>query len=233
MKANNTLTALGLTSLLALSCTKTGSDAAERRADDAPRAAATEQAAAPGTGAAAHHANHPSSVSPGTDPAATTVTGALRPDEGAGRRLEAEAKFLSVPEMKIEGDAELEEVAGGVRIEVEVEHAPAGQKGIHIHQTDNCSDIANKSMGEHFAPTSSEHGLPGAPQHHLGDLGNITIAQDGEGKLEITVAGANLKPNDPLSLIGKSIVIHESNDKGTGPSGDSGKPIACAPIRRD
>ena len=234
MKANHSLTALGLTSLLALACTKEPSyDAAAGRDDDTPRGAATELGVPPITAAAAHHADHPSAVAPGTNPAATTVTGALRPDEGTGRRLEAEAKFQSVPEMKIEGDAELEEVAEGVRIEVEVEHAPAGQKGIHIHQTDNCSDIANKSMGEHFAPTSTQHGLPGAPQHHLGDLGNITIGQNGEGKLEITVAGANLKPNDPLSLIGKSIVIHESNDKGTGPSGDSGKPIACAPIRAD
>lgn len=162
------------------------------------------------------------------------TTASLTDDDGTDRdKREADAEFKSVPNMKIEGDAELHEVAEGVHIVVEVENALPGQKGIHIHQTDNCSDIANKSMGEHFAPTTNKHGLPTAAQHHLGDLGNITIDTDGKGKLEITAVGANLKPNDPLSFIGKSIVIHESNDKGTGASGDAGKPIACAPVRAD
>lgn len=165
--------------------------------------------------------------------ATNVTTGSRTDDDTDGDKREAEAEFKSVPNMKIEGDAELDEVADGVHIVVEVENALPGQKGIHIHQTDDCSDIANKSMGEHFAPTTNKHGLPTAAQHHLGDLGNITIDKDGKGKLEITAVGANLKPNDPLSFIGKSIVIHESNDKGTGASGDAGKPIACAPVRAD
>jgi superoxide dismutase, Cu-Zn family len=195
----------------------------------------------------AHHADHEtSSIASGITPvgmgsvggmgAGGTGAGVAGTSGGgastAGHR-EAEAEFKSVPQMKIKGDAELDEVPGGVQVSIEVENALPGQKGIHIHQTDNCSDIANKSMGEHFAPTSPKHGLPGAREHHLGDLGNIEIDKDGKGKLEITVMGANLDPKDPMSFIGKSIVLHESNDKGTGPSGDSGKPIACAPIRAD
>lgn len=191
-----------------------------------------------------HHADHDNKekkvavMEPGADsvsPGATAPGGAAT--QGAaphkGPWLEAEAEFKSAPQMNIKGDADLDEVEGGVRIVVEVENAPAGIKGIHIHETDNCSDIPNKSMGEHFAPTVKSHGLPNSPQRHLGDLGNITIEQNGKGKLDITVPGANLKPNDPLSFIGKSIVIHEADDKGTGASGDAGKPIACAPIRPD
>jgi superoxide dismutase, Cu-Zn family len=199
--------------------------------------------AAATTGNAAHHADQlaPPAVTMGTtSPAASgtaasgTATSAMRADgDTDDRDNDAEAKFQSVPSMKIEGDADLEETAEGVKISIEVEHALPGQKGIHIHQTDNCTDIANKSMGEHFAPTVHKHGLPTAAEHHLGDLGNITIDKDGNGKLEITAVGANLKAGDPLSFIGKSIVIHESNDKGSGASGDAGKPIACAPIRAD
>lgn len=165
---------------------------------------------------------------PGSTAGAAATAGATD-----GDKHEAEADFKSAPQMKVDGDAELEEVAGGVKIKIEVENAPTGQKGIHIHEKDDCSDIPNKSMGEHFAPTMPKHGLPGSAEHHLGDLGNITIDKDGNGKLEITVAGANLKAGDPLSFLGKSIVLHESSDKGTGASGDSGKPIACAPIRAD
>ncbi|MEZ4234042.1 MAG: superoxide dismutase family protein [Polyangiaceae bacterium] len=152
-------------------------------------------------------------------------------DERAGER-EAEAEFESVPNMKIAGEAELHETkSGGVEIEVEISGAPVGKKELHIHQTDDCSAIAQKSMGGHFAPKDEEHGLPTANEHHLGDLGNITIAEDGEGKLKITIPSANLNPADPKSFIGKAIVLHEADDKGTGKSGNSGKPIACAPIK--
>ncbi len=199
---------------------------------------AVQGAASPGTTArmgttAGHHADYHTGAAATLGAVTTGVGTNTAGNTNDDKNREAEAEFKSVPEMKLDGDAELDEVEGGVRIVVEVEHAPPGVKGIHIHQTDNCSDIANKSMGDHFAPTTAKHGLPGAAPHHLGDLGNITIDKDGNGKLEITVAGANLTPNDPLSFVGKSIVIHESNDKGTGPSGDSGKPIACAPIRAD
>jgi Cu-Zn family superoxide dismutase len=185
-----------------------------------------------------HHADHDDkekkvAVLEGTgDPVATgAATQGAAPHTGPW--LEAEAEFKSAPQMNVKGEADLDEVEGGVRIVVEVENAPVGVKGIHIHETDNCSDIPNKSMGEHFAPTVKSHGLPNTPHRHLGDLGNITIEQNGKGRLDITIPGANLKPNDPLSFIGKSIVIHEADDKGTGASGDAGKPIACAPIRPD
>lgn len=228
--------AVGLTSAaLSLGCKSSPEDdvAAGRRNQDTPTPSITVGARPAATAAAPHHEERPGAAASIPTPTSVTTgtiqTGADTDDEDN----EAEAKFQSVPNMKIEGDAELDEVADGVKIVIEVEHALPGEKGIHVHQTDNCSDIANKSMGEHFAPTMHKHGLPNAAEHHLGDLGNITIDKDGKGKLEITAVGANLKPGDPLSFIGKSIVIHESNDKGTGASGDAGKPIACAPIRAD
>ena len=142
----------------------------------------------------------------------------------------AEAAFKSAPNMNVSGDAQLRTTASGVEIHVEVEGVPPGEKGMHIHQTADCSDIPNKSMGSHFAPQAANHGLPNAAEHHLGDLGNIRINEDGKGTLDITVPGANLRRGDGMSFVGRSIVLHESNDKGTGESGDSGTPIACAPI---
>ncbi|MCA9627493.1 MAG: superoxide dismutase family protein [Myxococcales bacterium] len=143
---------------------------------------------------------------------------------------EANATFASVPKMNLSGEAELEKVASGVQIEIEVEGAPSGKKAVHIHEKSDCSDIAGKSMGGHFAPKGSEHGFPTDPEHHLGDLGNMTVDDDGDGKLEIIVARANLKPGDPMSLVGKAVVIHEAEDDGEGKSGHAGTPIACAPI---
>ena len=154
---------------------------------------------------------------------------------GPGDKLDgadAKAIFKAAPGLKLKGDVELELVEGGVKVEVEVEKAPPGVKGIHIHENPDCSNIPGKSMGEHFAPDVKQHGIPtqGAP-HHLGDLGNITIDKDGEGELEFVVKGANLKDNDPLTLIGRAVVIHEKQDEGSQPSGNSGKPIACAVVK--
>lgn len=147
------------------------------------------------------------------------------------RDREAEAKFIAVAGLKLHGDAELEETAEGVEIEIEVDDGPVGMKGLHIHEKGDCSDIAGKSMGTHFAPDHKDHGLPDAQAKHLGDLGNITIDSGGEGKVKITVAGANLISGDPHSFLGKSIVIHTDRDQGAGdPSGKSGAPIACAVI---
>ncbi len=135
--------------------------------------------------------------------------------------------------MKLDGDAEFEEIAGGVKITVEVEDAPPGMKGVHIHEKGDCSNIEGKSMGEHFSPMNQKHGMPTAGEHHLGDLGNIDIKKDGDGKLEITVMGANLTEGDPMSFLGKAIVIHQGRDVGSQPSGGTGKPMACGVIVKD
>lgn len=161
-----------------------------------------------------------------------TDTTRTRAEQEEGR-LEAEGKFAAAPGVSLKGEADLKEVAGGVRIEVEVQNAPPGPKGIHIHQKGDCSDIPGESMGEHYAPIPSAHGLPSSPQHHLGDLGNIEVKKDGDGELKITVPAANLHPGAENSFLGKALVIHEGPDRGVGPSGKAGQPIACAVIRED
>lgn len=143
----------------------------------------------------------------------------------------AEAKLQSPPGMKLAGDVKLVEENGAVKITVDVEDAPAGYKGIHIHEKGDCSDPKGKSMGEHFAPKQHNHGIPGKQaEHHLGDLGNIMINADGKGHLEMTVPEANLKPGDAMSFLGRAVIIHEGEDKGVQPSGGAGDPIACGRI---
>lgn len=175
----------------------------------------------------------PTTVAPPATPLDPTQR-AERPDEPKRQeKREAEAEFKATSGLSLKGEAEFKETPEGVRIEVEVKDAPIGMKGIHIHEKGDCSNIPGKSMGEHFAPTDKDHGLPAADKKHLGDLGNIEVNDKGEGKLEIVVAKANLIPGDPLSFLGKSIVIHTAEDVGTGESGQSGQPIACAVINKD
>lgn len=146
---------------------------------------------------------------------------------------EAEATFTGAEGVDLKGEAELKETEKGLRIEVEVKSAPVGLKGIHVHEKGDCSDIRGKSMGAHFSAGAETHGLPEAHVKHLGDLGNIEIDAKGNGAIEIVVAHANLEPGDAHSFLGKAIVIHTSKDLGTGESGESGEPIACAVIEKD
>ncbi|MCA9632768.1 MAG: superoxide dismutase family protein [Myxococcales bacterium] len=142
----------------------------------------------------------------------------------------AEATFVSIPGTDISGHAALDDTDTGVRIEISITGAPAGLKALHIHQQEDCSNIEHDSMGGHFNPTRSLHGLPASKEHHLGDLGNIRVSPDGSAKVTITVPGANLKPKDSKTFVGRSIVLHESSDNGSPGTGNSGKAIACAPI---
>lgn len=172
----------------------------------------------------------------GNDPVAARNAGsadALAAGERTGTTRKAEGKFKVATGYKFSGKAKLEELATGVKVVVDLDDAPVGKKGIHVHEKPDCSDIPNKSMGEHFAPGAKAHGLPPNATRHLGDLGNIDVNKDGDAHFEFVAQNANLKPGDPMSFLNRAIVIHESSDKGSQPSGDSGKPIACAVIEKD
>jgi Cu-Zn family superoxide dismutase len=144
----------------------------------------------------------------------------------------ASATLQAAPGVTLSGKAEFNAGPEGVRARVKLADATPGKHGIHVHQKGDCSDIPGKSMGEHFAPDHKEHGLLDAPARHLGDLGNIEVAADGTGAVDVLVPTATLD-DGTHSYVGKALVIHEKEDVGTGPSGDSGTPIACAVIRAD
>ncbi|WP_156338948.1 superoxide dismutase family protein [Chondromyces crocatus] len=133
---------------------------------------------------------------------------------------------------KVQGTGQLEEVAEGVKLTLKLTAVPAGKHGIHIHQTADCSDPEAKSAGDHFAPDHNKHGFPDQAEHHLGDMGNLTAEKDGNVNFEFVLKGANLKEGDPKSLVGRAIILHAKEDKGTQPSGDAGGRIACSAIKR-
>src|SRR5690606_22927660 len=139
------------------------------------------------------------------DSAAETTTG-MRPSDTPGAEQdasseEAEADLEAAEGEDIDGDVKLTSTATGVRIVAEVENGKPGKHGFHIHEKGDCSDIKGKSMGGHFNPQNKPHALPAEDaERHLGDLGNIELDQDGNGRLEITMEGATLKPNDKVSF---------------------------------
>ena len=85
----------------------------------------------------------------------------------------------------------------------------AGLHGLHVHEF---GDTTNGCMstGPHFNPFGKDHGAPTDENRHAGDLGNITVNDDGSCEVDITdkqipLEGAN-------NIIGRAFVIHELED---------------------
>jgi len=132
---------------------------------------------------------------------------------------------------KASGTVTLTDTGSGVDVVIALAGAKAGKHGAQVHETPDCSAPDAKSAGSHYNPDNHPHGLPTAPAHHVGDLGNIEVGADGKGKLEITMPGANLKQGDPHSFLGRSIIIHEKVDDGGLPVGNAGGRIGCVELK--
>ena len=138
--------------------------------------------------------------------------------------------FVAKSGSKLAGSGTLTETGEGVSVSLALENVPPGEHGAHVHEKGDCSAPDAASAGGHFNPASHPHALPASSPRHLGDLGNIDIGADGKGTIDILAPGANLKPNDPSSFLGKAIIIHEKKDDGGQPTGTAGGRIGCAPI---
>lgn len=158
---------------------------------------------------------------------AASATPSATPDATAPVSIEVTIESRS--NSKLTGKATFSAVEGGVKVSIKVSGGPPGQIATHVHETGDCSAPDGKSAGGHFNPQSHAHGLPDG-ERHLGDLGNIPIAADGTGSLEITVKGANLKAGDAQSFLGRSIIVHEKKDDGGQPTGNAGGRIGCGVI---
>lgn len=108
---------------------------------------------------------------------------------------------------------------------------PEGEHGFHIHEF---ADRRNGciSLGAHYNPYNGTHLDLNEHGNHLGDLGNITV--DDDGKCEKIIKVNNLPLSGPYQIIGRSLVIHEKiDDLGRGgneeskKTGNSGSRIAC------
>jgi Cu-Zn family superoxide dismutase len=142
---------------------------------------------------------------------------------------------LQNAEGRVVGNATLTEVSGGVRILVEVRGLPSGDKAVHIHEVGQCDPPGFTSAGAHFNPTQRQHGLQNPLGPHAGDLPNIQVDGDGNGRLETMNERVTLA-SGPTSLFdgdGSALVVHGApDDFKTDPTGNSGARIACGVIRR-
>lgn len=129
------------------------------------------------------------------------------------------------------GTASFSGTPGAISITVSVTGAPPGEHGVHLHETGDCSAADAMSAGGHWNPAMANmHGMPDATAHHIGDLGNLTVAADGTGTLTRTNAEWAIGGAPEKNPVGKAIIVHAMVDDFSQPVGNAGGRIGCGVI---
>lgn len=147
----------------------------------------------------------------------------------------ASARLLNASGQPI-GRVNLVEDDDGVHIVIGATGLPAGEHGVHVHESGRCDPPSFESAGGHFNPTGRQHGSENPRGPHVGDLGNITVDSSGVAAAELLAERATLE-GGRRSLLrqgGTALVIHAGpDDLKTDPAGNSGARIACGVITAD
>ncbi|KAI0775534.1 superoxide dismutase [Trametes elegans] len=111
---------------------------------------------------------------------------------------------------------------------------PSAKRGFHIHASGDLSNGCT-SAGSHFNPFGMTHGAPTDVTRHVGDLGNLE--SDSKGVATFSFEDSLISLNGPLSIIGRSVVLHAgTDDLGRGgddeslKTGNAGARAACGVI---
>jgi len=130
----------------------------------------------------------------------------------------------------VTGAVTFTEVEGGVRVFGDFTGLTPGDHGFHVHEHGDCSAPDAMSAGGHFNPHGHDHGLPGSPERHAGDFGNVTAGEDGRAHYDRVFPG--LAIDGEHGVLGRGLIVHADPDDGSQPLGDAGPRVACAVITR-
>ncbi|MGE0269454.1 MAG: superoxide dismutase family protein [Candidatus Omnitrophota bacterium] len=128
------------------------------------------------------------------------------------------------------GEAVFIQKADGVMVEANVSGVDVpGKHGFHVHQFGSCADKGN-GAGGHFNPHGVQHGFKpdDGENAHLGDMGNIEIAETGEGTLSLFLPHVTLSGENGIA--GRAVILHEKEDDFGQPTGNAGARIGCGVI---
>jgi Cu-Zn family superoxide dismutase len=127
------------------------------------------------------------------------------------------------------GTLTLADTGQGIRITGRLSGLPPGEHAIHLHAVGSCEAPKFESAGGQWNPTNRQHGTVNPQGPHLGDLSNLTVAQDGSATIDATTPGGTLRnTNALLDSDGAAVVVHaRPDDYKSQPAGNAGDRIAC------
>ena len=132
------------------------------------------------------------------------------------------------------GRVSLRQAGDRVVVRVRVNGLPSGLHGMHLHEIGRCQPPGFQSAGPHWNPGGRRsHGQENPRGPHPGDLGNLSVGEDGRGErtAEITGLEASAGIRAVLGGLGRALVIHANpDDERTDPAGNTGPRLACAAI---
>lgn len=131
------------------------------------------------------------------------------------------------------GRALLKQKGDQIQVQVRVTGLKPGRHGMHLHAAGVCQGPAFTTAGSHLNPAGLKHGRLNPQGHHLGDLPNLVVDQNGKADATVDVTGAETAKGLKAFLgRGMSLVIHaDPDDEKTDPTGGSGARVACAAFR--
>ncbi|MFN7965857.1 MAG: superoxide dismutase family protein [Acidobacteriota bacterium] len=141
----------------------------------------------------------------------------------------AQAVIRPLGKSGVHGLATFRPANDGLEITIQAVGLTPGRHGFHIHQWGDCSKPDGSGAGDHFDPDAkAEHGVPGAASCHAGDFGNLIADQTGVAVTRFVAHGLSLGGGKSC-ILGRSIVLHDEEDKGTA-AAKGGARIACGVI---
>jgi Cu-Zn family superoxide dismutase len=142
--------------------------------------------------------------------------------------------IMNNPDLNIKGLVKLEDNGTVTKIMISFSGLTPGNHGFHIHEFGNLTNACH-TAGAHYNPHKKTHGGPSDEERHVGDLGNLVADQN--GVVDTVMEDKLVKLTGEFSVIGRSFVIHESEDDlGKGGFSDSlttghaGGRLACGVI---
>jgi len=121
---------------------------------------------------------------------------------------------------------------GGTVLQVYVYRLPPGLHGLHLHAAPACDPPTFQTATGHLNPAGRKHGRNNPEGPHLGDLLNLLVTEQGEGRIEVRLDSLTLTPGPrSVGVPGTALVIHAAaDDEMTDPAGNAGARIACAVV---
>lgn len=144
---------------------------------------------------------------------------------------QAIAALGSASDSSVTGTATFTQNGDTITLVVDIQNVSPGLHAVHIHEKGDCSAPDGKSAGGHWNPTNVAHGKWGEGEFHLGDIGNLTVGEDGMGRIELTTDLWEMGTGSDIDIVGKGFIIHAGADDFTSqPSGAAGARIGCGVI---